>query len=66
MKVYDKQCYKSKISDISITEKYHKAKNKHNGHKCTCRVMIEKSRHYKKEIKRVKNKHLFNLLHQLR
>ena len=61
MKGYDKQCYNSR-------KEYHKAKNKHNRHKSTVTytAMIEKSKKYKKEIKRVKNKESVNILQQLR
>ena len=58
---YDKQCYKSR-------KEYHKAKNKHNRQKTTLtyNALIDKSRRYKGELKRVKNKNNTSVLQKLR
>lgn len=58
---YDNQCYKSR-------KEYHKAKNKYSRKKITVTytAMIEKSRNYKRELQRVRNKANSYILHQLR
>ena len=61
MNGYDKQCY-------SARKAYHKAKNKYNKHKsvATYNAMKVKSKKYKKEITRVKNKENYNIVQKLR
>ena len=61
MKGYDSRCWKSR-------KEYHRAKCKYNRlrNHSTYNIMIEKSRKYKREIKRVKNKETINVVKQLR
>ncbi len=61
MKGYDKKCFIAR-------KEYHSARNKHNKHKsiATRNTMIEKSKKYKREMKRVRNKANSNVVKQLR
>ena len=58
---YDKQCYNSR-------KEYHKAKSKYNKHKnsITYTSMLQKSKKYKNDIKRAKNKETASIHKQLR
>ena len=61
MNKYDKQCFKAR-------KEYHKAKSKHNKNKnsISFSIMKEKSKSYKKEVTRVRNKGNSDIVKKLR